>query len=176
MKHPGTKRALLQWPTVPLQMFCLSVVLESPRNTILSQPRLSFLEETEVSYQTSWENTKSRKKWRITAKHGWEETHSAVWLPLTPCHTHSAAFYVHPWTPTLHIVTKYQSNTQIPRNQSNYNIKAHPCDRPPQSRKGTLSSSSTGDWTWGFLCAREAFCHWSISLAFSVCVLAQACQ
>lgn len=90
MKHPGTKRALLQWPTVPLQMFCLSVVLESPRNTILSQPRLSFLEETEVSYQTSWENTKSRKKWRITAKHGWEETHSAVWLPHTLPHTLSS--------------------------------------------------------------------------------------
>lgn len=90
MKHPGTKRALLQWPTVPLQMFCLSVVLESPRNTILSQPRLSFLEETEVSYQTSWENTKSRKKWRITAKHGWEETHSAVWLPHALPHTLSS--------------------------------------------------------------------------------------
>lgn len=91
----------------------------------------------------------------------------------TPCARHGFACSPvdssTPWNTGDH-----QSNTQIPRNRRNYNIKAHPCDRPPQSRKVTFSSSSTGDWTRGFLCAREAFCHWTLSLAF--CVLAQACQ
>lgn len=74
--------------------------------------------ETEGSYQTLWENVKSRKRWRITAKHGWEETHSVVWPSHTLPHALSSflcasmdsstphvlsSLYVHPWTAALHM-------------------------------------------------------------------------